>query len=222
LHSSAGIPTLSALCTARRTVHALHSTPARAAARDRVRGRGVLCAGAGVRRGAGVRPRRRLAVMRVAQASNGISLEEPPAWCVSGPAARCCAPRPSATRAARAPDPRADRGRPGAHLARGCRNRADLLSPRRPRRVRGAVRPGSRATEMRALLVEDDDTLRHGLAAAMRAAGWQVDEAADGREGCISPRRRRRTSRWWTSACRHVRAWTSSRRCAPTSATCRC
>ena len=36
---------------------------------------------------------------------------------------------------------------------------------------------------MRALLVEDDDTLRHGLAAAMRAAGWQVDEAADGREG---------------------------------------
>ncbi|MFU8820211.1 MAG: response regulator transcription factor [Gammaproteobacteria bacterium] len=36
---------------------------------------------------------------------------------------------------------------------------------------------------MRALLVEDDDTLRQGLAAAMRAAGWQVDEAADGREG---------------------------------------
>ena len=36
---------------------------------------------------------------------------------------------------------------------------------------------------MRALLVEDDDTLRHGLAAALRAAGWQVDEAADGREG---------------------------------------
>jgi two-component system, OmpR family, response regulator PhoP len=36
---------------------------------------------------------------------------------------------------------------------------------------------------MRALLVEDDDTLRHGLAAAMRAAGWQVDEAVDGREG---------------------------------------
>jgi two-component system, OmpR family, response regulator PhoP len=36
---------------------------------------------------------------------------------------------------------------------------------------------------MRALLVEDDDTLRLGLAAAMRAAGWQVDEAADGREG---------------------------------------
>ena len=36
---------------------------------------------------------------------------------------------------------------------------------------------------MRALLVEDDEVLRHGLAAAMRAAGWQVDEAADGREG---------------------------------------
>lgn len=36
---------------------------------------------------------------------------------------------------------------------------------------------------MRALLVEDDETLRHGLASAMRAAGWQVDEAADGREG---------------------------------------
>lgn len=36
---------------------------------------------------------------------------------------------------------------------------------------------------MRALLVEDDETLRHGLAAAMRAAGWQVDEAADGPEG---------------------------------------
>lgn len=36
---------------------------------------------------------------------------------------------------------------------------------------------------MRALLVEDDDSLRHGLASAMRAAGWQVDEAADGREG---------------------------------------
>jgi two-component system, OmpR family, response regulator PhoP len=36
---------------------------------------------------------------------------------------------------------------------------------------------------MRALLVEDDETLRHGLAVAMRAAGWQVDEAADGREG---------------------------------------
>jgi two-component system response regulator PhoP len=36
---------------------------------------------------------------------------------------------------------------------------------------------------MRALLVEDDETLRHGLAAALRAAGWQVDEAADGREG---------------------------------------
>jgi len=36
---------------------------------------------------------------------------------------------------------------------------------------------------MRALLVEDDDALRHGLAAALRAAGWQVDEAADGREG---------------------------------------
>jgi two-component system, OmpR family, response regulator PhoP len=36
---------------------------------------------------------------------------------------------------------------------------------------------------MRALLVEDDDTLRGGLAAAMRAAGWQVDEAAEGREG---------------------------------------
>jgi two-component system response regulator PhoP len=36
---------------------------------------------------------------------------------------------------------------------------------------------------MRALLVEDDDTLRGRLAAAMRAAGWQVDEAADGREG---------------------------------------
>ncbi|MGD9387526.1 MAG: response regulator transcription factor [Gammaproteobacteria bacterium] len=36
---------------------------------------------------------------------------------------------------------------------------------------------------MRALLVEDDDTLRHGLAAALRAAGWQVDEAAEGREG---------------------------------------
>jgi len=36
---------------------------------------------------------------------------------------------------------------------------------------------------MRALLVEDDETLRHGLAAAMRAAGWQVDEAGDGREG---------------------------------------
>ena len=36
---------------------------------------------------------------------------------------------------------------------------------------------------MRVLLVEDDETLRHGLAAALRAAGWQVDEAADGREG---------------------------------------
>jgi len=36
---------------------------------------------------------------------------------------------------------------------------------------------------MRALLVEDDEALRHGLAVAMRAAGWQVDEAADGREG---------------------------------------
>jgi two-component system, OmpR family, response regulator PhoP len=36
---------------------------------------------------------------------------------------------------------------------------------------------------MRALLVEDDEVLRHGLAATMRAAGWQVDEAADGREG---------------------------------------
>jgi two-component system, OmpR family, response regulator PhoP len=36
---------------------------------------------------------------------------------------------------------------------------------------------------MRALLVEDDDALRQGLAAAMRAAGWQVDEAAEGREG---------------------------------------
>ena len=36
---------------------------------------------------------------------------------------------------------------------------------------------------MRALLVEDDETLRRGLATAMRAAGWQVDEAADGREG---------------------------------------
>jgi two-component system, OmpR family, response regulator PhoP len=36
---------------------------------------------------------------------------------------------------------------------------------------------------MRALLVEDDEALRRGLAAAMRAAGWQVDEAADGREG---------------------------------------
>lgn len=36
---------------------------------------------------------------------------------------------------------------------------------------------------MRALLVEDDEALRHGLAAAMRAAGWQVDEAGDGREG---------------------------------------
>jgi two-component system, OmpR family, response regulator PhoP len=36
---------------------------------------------------------------------------------------------------------------------------------------------------MRALLVEDDDALRHGLAAAMRAAGWQVDETGDGREG---------------------------------------
>lgn len=36
---------------------------------------------------------------------------------------------------------------------------------------------------MRALLVEDDETLRRGLAAALRAAGWQVDEAADGREG---------------------------------------
>lgn len=36
---------------------------------------------------------------------------------------------------------------------------------------------------MRALLVEDDEALRAGLAGAMRAAGWQVDEAADGREG---------------------------------------
>jgi two-component system response regulator PhoP len=36
---------------------------------------------------------------------------------------------------------------------------------------------------MRALLVEDDESLRRGLAAAMRAAGWQVDEAADGHEG---------------------------------------
>jgi len=36
---------------------------------------------------------------------------------------------------------------------------------------------------MRALLVEDDESLRRGLGAAMRAAGWQVDEAADGREG---------------------------------------
>lgn len=36
---------------------------------------------------------------------------------------------------------------------------------------------------MRALLVEDDENLRHGLAAAMRAAGWQVDESADGAEG---------------------------------------
>jgi two-component system, OmpR family, response regulator PhoP len=36
---------------------------------------------------------------------------------------------------------------------------------------------------MRALLVEDDDALRHGLAAVMRAAGWQVDETGDGREG---------------------------------------
>lgn len=36
---------------------------------------------------------------------------------------------------------------------------------------------------MRALLVEDDEVLRQGLATAMRAAGWQVDEASDGREG---------------------------------------
>ncbi len=36
---------------------------------------------------------------------------------------------------------------------------------------------------MRALLVEDDEVLRSGLAAALRAAGWQVDEAAEGREG---------------------------------------
>lgn len=36
---------------------------------------------------------------------------------------------------------------------------------------------------MRALLVEDDDALREGLATALRAAGWQVDGAADGREG---------------------------------------
>jgi two-component system, OmpR family, response regulator PhoP len=36
---------------------------------------------------------------------------------------------------------------------------------------------------MRALLVEDDEALRAGLAVAMRAAGWQVDEAGDGREG---------------------------------------
>jgi two-component system, OmpR family, response regulator PhoP len=36
---------------------------------------------------------------------------------------------------------------------------------------------------MRALLVEDDETLRTGLAAALREAGWQVDVAADGPEG---------------------------------------
>ncbi len=36
---------------------------------------------------------------------------------------------------------------------------------------------------MRALIVEDDTPLRQALAAALRGAGWSVDEAADGREG---------------------------------------
>ncbi|TVQ45231.1 MAG: DNA-binding response regulator [Gammaproteobacteria bacterium] len=36
---------------------------------------------------------------------------------------------------------------------------------------------------MRALIVEDDTPLRQALAAALRDAGWSVEEAADGREG---------------------------------------
>ena len=36
---------------------------------------------------------------------------------------------------------------------------------------------------MRALIVEDDPALRHGLAEALREAGWLVEEAGNGREG---------------------------------------